>query len=194
MFCDVPGFTSFAEGASPSEVVASLNALFGVLVPIIDRHGGHVDKFIGDGLLAVFGAPEGFPDHADRALSAGLEMLDELERRDDVLETCIGLNTGRVVAGSIGGAGRLNFSVIGDAVNVAARVEEATRGTGDCLLLTSATRDALLRPALVASRGTIALRGKSEPVEVFAPADEPSALSAEASPHERRDRPVRPLR
>src|SRR5205085_2385605 len=115
MFCDVPGFTSFAEGASANEVVSSLNALFELLVPVIDRHGGHVDKFIGDGLLAVFGAPEGFLDHADRALSAGLEILDELERARGSLDICIGINTGRVVAGSIGGAGRLNFSVIGDA-------------------------------------------------------------------------------
>jgi class 3 adenylate cyclase len=199
MFCDVPGFTSFAEGASPGEVVSSLNALFGLLVPIVDRHGGHVDKFIGDGLLAVFGAPEGFPDHADRALSAGLEMLDELERAGGALDVCVGINSGRVVAGSIGGAGRLNFSVIGDAVNVAARVEAATRGTDDCLLLTRATRDALLRPALVASRGTIPLKGKSEPVELFAPVRDRSeigqrALSADAAPRERRDRPVRPSR
>jgi class 3 adenylate cyclase len=194
MFCDVPGFTSFAEGASAAEVVSSLNALFELLVPIIDRHGGHVDKFIGDGLLAVFGAPEGFPDHADRALSAGLEMLEELERARGSLDICIGINTGRVVAGSIGGAGRLNFSVIGDAVNVAARVEEATRGTDDCLLLTRATRDALLRPALVSSRGTIALKGKSQGVELFAPTREEPAPIADVSERELRDRPVRPLR
>jgi class 3 adenylate cyclase len=194
MFCDVPGFTSFAEGASAAEVVSSLNALFELLVPIIDRHGGHVDKFIGDGLLAVFGAPEGFPDHADRALSAGLEMLEELEHARGSLDICIGINTGRVVAGSIGGAGRLNFSVIGDAVNVAARVEEATRGTDDCLLLTRATRDALLRPALVSSRGTIALKGKSQGVELFAPTREEPAPIADVSERELRDRPVRPLR
>jgi class 3 adenylate cyclase len=193
MFCDVPGFTSFAEGASAPEVVSSLNALFELLVPIIDRHGGHVDKFIGDGLLAVFGAPEGFPDHADRALAAGLEIRDELERGQGALDVCIGINTGRVVAGSIGGAGRLNFSVIGDAVNVAARVEQATRASEDSLLLTRATRDSLLRPALVASRGTIALKGKAEPVELFAPIRD-AALSESPSQRARPDRPVRPLR
>jgi adenylate cyclase len=208
MFCDVPGFTSFAEGASAPEVVSSLNALFEILVPIIDRHGGHVDKFIGDGLLAVFGAPEGYPDHADRALCAGLEILDALERHEGVLDVCVGINTGSVIAGSIGGAGRLNFSVIGDTVNIAARVEAATRGTADNLLLTRATRDALLRPALVSSRGTIALKGKSEPVELFAPdrverasareadADDriEDSVSADARPRARRDRAVRPLR
>jgi len=180
MFCDVPGFTSFAEGASANEVVSSLNALFELLVPVIDRHGGHVDKFIGDGLLAVFGAPEGFADHADRALAAGLEILEQLERAEGQLDISVGINTGRVVAGSIGGAGRLNFSVIGDAVNVAARVEAATRGTEDSLLLTRATREALLRPALVESRGTIALKGKSRGVELFAPVRVKAPLSASA--------------
>jgi adenylate cyclase len=197
MFCDVPGFTSFAEGASAPEVVSSLNTLFELLVPIIGRHGGHVDKFIGDGLLAVFGAPEGFPDHADRALGAGLEILAELERHDSALDVCVGINTGRVIAGSIGGAGRLNFSVIGDAVNVAARVEAATRETGDNLLLTRATREALLRPALVTSRGTITLKGKSEPVELFAPVREAQAAeppTVDVSPRAQRDPPVRPLR
>jgi adenylate cyclase len=194
MFCDVPGFTSFAEGVSAPEVVSSLNALFELLVPIVGRHGGHVDKFIGDGLLAVFGAPEGFPDHADRALAAGIEILDALAREPAALDVCVGINTGRVVAGSIGGAGRLNFSVIGDAVNVAARVEAATRGTGDSLLLTRATRDALLRPALVSSRGTIELKGKAEGVEVFAPVSDENELRVPAQSHARRDRPVRPLR
>jgi adenylate cyclase len=170
MFCDVPNFTPFAERATASQIVSTLNALFETLVPVIERHGGHVDKFIGDGLLAVFGAPEGFADHADRALAAGLEILDALERGDVGLRVCIGINSGRVVAGSIGGAGRLNFSVIGDAVNVAARVEEATRTTGDELLLTRATSDALLRPAPLTSRGSILLKGKSDAIELLAPA------------------------
>jgi adenylate cyclase len=169
MFCDVPNFTPFSERASAAQIVSTLNSLFETLVPVIDRHGGHVDKFIGDGLLAVFGAPEGFADHADRALAAGLEILDALERSDSELRVCIGINSGRVVAGAIGGAGRLNFSVIGDAVNVAARVEEATRTTGDELLLTRATSDALRRSAPLTSRGTILLKGKSDAIELFAP-------------------------
>jgi adenylate cyclase len=94
------------------------------------------------------------------------------------LEVGVGINTGRVVAGSIGGAGRLNFSVIGDAVNVAARVEAATRETGDHLLITRATRDALTRPAPLMSRGSVALKGKSEPIELLAPA---AAVDADAA-------------
>src|SRR6202011_73343 len=116
-----------------------------------------------------FGAPLSFADHADRALAVGREILDAVDRSHTPLEIRIGINSGSVVAGSIGGAGRLNFSVIGDAVNVAARVEAATRTTGDELLLTRATSDALLRGAALASRGSIFLRGKSDPIELLAP-------------------------
>jgi adenylate cyclase len=180
MFCDVPGFTPFAENASAPEVVSALNALFELVVPIIGRHGGHVDKFMGDGLLAVFGAPENYPDHADRALEAGLEIVAAVNRPGTRLPICVGVNTGAVVAGAVGGAGRLNFSVIGDAVNVAARVEAATRETGDDLLVTRATRDALSRACELDSRGSIALKGKSEPVEVFAPAGLAPRAAADA--------------
>ncbi|MHB8690670.1 MAG: adenylate/guanylate cyclase domain-containing protein [Solirubrobacteraceae bacterium] len=168
MFVDVRDFTAFAEGAQPTEVIASLNSLFEVIVPIVTAHGGHVDKFLGDGLLAVFGAPEGYEDHADRAVAAGEQIVCAVNRPDAELRVGVGINTGAVVAGSIGGAGRLNFSVIGDPVNVSARVEAATRETGDDLLMTTQTRDALRRPLELISRGTVALKGKAEPVEVLA--------------------------
>ena len=171
MFCDVRGFTTYAEGAGAPQVVATLNRLFEVMVPIVTRHGGHVDKFIGDGLLAVFGAPEAYPDHANRAVAAACDIVRAVNSgtSHDGLRVGVGVNTGRVVAGSIGGAGRLNFSVIGDAVNIAARVEAATRETGDDVLVTSATRGRLLGGPSMVSRGTVTLKGKSEPVEVFAP-------------------------
>jgi adenylate cyclase len=168
MFVDVRGFTSFAEQAEATEVIAALNSLFEVIVPIVRDHGGHVDKFLGDGLLAVFGAPEGYEDHADRAVEAGLDIVHAVNTFDATLEVGVGVNTGPVVAGSVGGGGRLNFSVIGDAVNVAARVEEATRSTGDGMLIAADTRNALQRHQEVISRGSIELKGKSEPMEVFA--------------------------
>ena len=98
-----------------------------MIVPIIARHGGHVDKFEGDGLLAVFGAPEPFGDHAERAVRAACEIGTAVNDEGEAgeLRVGVGVNSGRVVAGAIGGAGRLNFSVIGAAVNVAARVEAA---------------------------------------------------------------------
>jgi class 3 adenylate cyclase len=183
MFCDVREFTTFAESTDdPKEVVASLNLLFETLVPIVDRHGGHVDKFLGDGLLATFGAPEGYRDHADRAVAAGLEIVRTINHSDHPsgLQVGVGINSGRVIAGSIGGAGRLNFSVIGDPVNVAARVEAATRETGDDLLATAATCDALQRPVEMVSRGSVSLKGKAEPVAVLAPPQAAGAQGREA--------------
>jgi adenylate cyclase len=140
------------------------------MVPVISRHGGHVDKFVGDGLLAVFGAPEPHRDHADRAVRAAIEMARCANHGESrLLRVGIGINSGRVVAGSIGGAGRLNFSVIGDPVNVAARVEAATRDLDEEVLITEETRRKLGEGIEVESRGRHRLRGKAEPVEVFAP-------------------------
>jgi class 3 adenylate cyclase len=190
MFVDVRGFTSFAEQADAPAVVAALNELFEVMVPIVAEHGGHVDKFMGDGMLAVFGAPEGYADHADRAVAAGRAIVRAVNRPDSRLAVGVGINTGSVVAGSIGGAGRLNFSVIGDAVNVAARVEAATRTTGDDLLLTAATREALTGGLQCHSRGTVELKGKAEPVEVLA--CEPARVTVDGAPTRTVQRP--PLR
>src|SRR5256714_1021396 len=171
MFLDVRDFTGFAERSSAPDVVAALNQLFELIVPLIHRHGGHVDKFVGDGLLALFGAPRRQDDHADQALAAALEMAAAVEDEfQGELGVGIGLNSGMVVAGNVGGAGRLEFSVIGDPVNVAARVEAATRETGDTILLTERTRDLLAdsHPEL-AERSGIELKGKRETVKVYAP-------------------------
>ena len=168
MFVDVRDFTGFAERASAPVVVASINRLFERIVPVIHAHGGHVDKFVGDGLLAVFGAPRRQPGHADAALAAALEI--ECAVRDGELRVGIGLNSGPVVAGNVGGAGRFEFTVIGDAVNVAARAEAATRQTGDPILLAQRTSE-LLRQARVrlVPRPDVTLKGKSEPVVLYAP-------------------------
>lgn len=149
-------------------MIASLNSVFSLIVPIVEQHGGHVDKFLGDGLLAVFGAPEQLGDHADRAVAAARELVAKVRVAEIGLDVAAGVNTGPVVAGAIGGSGRLNFTVIGDAVNVAARVEAATRETGDGVLVTAA-RDALQRPVDLVSRGSVALKGKAQPVAHFAP-------------------------
>jgi adenylate cyclase len=171
LFCDVRAFTSYAETADAADVVATLNRIFSAIVPVIEEHGGHVDKFLGDGLLAFFGAPERHADHADRALAAARDLVEAVASTDTGLTVAAGVNTGRVIAGAVGGAGRLNFSIIGDAVNVAARVEAMTRKTGDDVLITAATRDALQHPVPLRSRGTLKLKGKAEPLELFAPGD-----------------------
>jgi adenylate cyclase len=177
LFMDVRDFTAFAEHSSAPEVVATLNRLWECVVPIIHAHGGHVDKFVGDGLLAVFGAPRRQENHADQGLAAATEIERAVhEWFPEGLEIGIGLNSGMVVAGNVGGAGRLEFSVIGDPVNVAARVETATRQTGDAILVAEQTRR-LLRDASVRleDRPGVPLKGRQEAVALYAPVTEVAA-------------------
>ena len=171
MFVDVRGFTGLAERLSAPEVLATLNRLFERVVPIIRVHGGHVDKYVGDGLLAVFGAPRRQEDHADQALAAALDIATAVEAEfADELSIGVGLNSGSVLADNVGGAGRREFSVIGEAVNVAARVEAATRETGDVVLVSEHTQ--ALPSNAVASRldrrSALPLKGKTRPVALFA--------------------------
>jgi adenylate cyclase len=172
MFIDVRDFTAFAERTPAPDVVAAINRLFERIVPIIHAHGGRVDKFVGDGLLAVFGAPRRQPDHADEALAAAIETADAVgSGAAGPLEIGIGLNSGEVVAGNIGGDRRFEFSVIGDAVNVAARIESATRQTGDTVLIADRTAALLRRHQEVEleERPRQQLKGKREAVAVYAP-------------------------
>jgi adenylate cyclase len=170
VFCDVRDFTTAAAESDAPEVVARLNELFECIVPIVARHRGHIDQFIGDAVLAVFGAPERVPQHADRAVQCAVELARTINsRRPGGFEVGVGVNTGPVVAGSIGGAGRLSFSVIGDAVNLASRVESATRDTGDRVLITGETRAQLSETMEVESRGEREIRGYDRRVELYAP-------------------------
>jgi class 3 adenylate cyclase len=170
VFCDVRDFTSAAAESDAPEVVARLNELFECIVPIVARHRGHIDQFLGDAVLAVFGAPERVPQHADRAVQCAVELVRTINsRRPGGFEVGVGVNTGPVVAGSIGGAGRLSFSVIGDAVNLAARVQDATRETGDAVLITGETRAHISETIEVESRGEREIRGYERRVELYAP-------------------------
>ena len=171
LFLDIRGFTAFAERAGAREAVARLNDLYELIVPVLVRHGGHANKFVGDGLLGVFGAPDRLADHADRAMAAALDIVSCVHRRYAArLRIGIGLNSGPVVAGTIGGGGRVEFTVIGDAVNTAARVEEATRETGDEILVTDATLRRLRTDhGGFVGRGEAQLKGKSERVRLHAP-------------------------
>jgi adenylate cyclase len=145
MFVDIRDFTPFAEA------------------------GGHVNKFLGDGALAVFGAPNALADHADAAVTAAVSIHRLVaERFDDELRIGIGINTGTVIAGTIGGGGKLEFTLIGDTVNVAARVEQLTKTIGDAILLTDQCVGALgARPPGLTDRGSHAVKGKSAAVQVF---------------------------
>ena len=170
MFLDVRDFTGFAERSSPADVVATLNRMFELAVPILGEHGGHVDKFVGDGLLAVFGTPDAARRPRASALAAALEIAAAVQEAfGDELRIGIGVNSGPVVAGNVGGGGRLEFSVIGDAVNVAARVEAATRQTGDTILLSESTVSRLSSPEGLVEREGVVLKGKRQQVRVYAP-------------------------
>ena len=165
VFVDIRGFTSFADRSTAREVLAYLEAFFGVVIAVVHAHGGRVMKLLGDGLFALFDAA----DHADRGLAAGVSMLAAVEARFG--ERCrigVGLNSGLVVIGTIGAEGITELGVIGDPVNVAARVQAATRDLAEPLLLTEATRLLLERaPVELESRGALELRGKSAPTELY---------------------------
>ena len=168
MFVDIRGFTGFADRSTAREAVEYLNEFFELAIPVLTRHGGHANKLLGDGLLGVFGAPEALPDHADRAVAAAADMLSAVEEQfGERLRIGIGVNSGLVLVGTIGGGGLVELGVIGDPVNVAARVQDATRDLREPLLLTEATRVLLesTRKDLV-SCGSLTLRGKPEPVAV----------------------------
>jgi class 3 adenylate cyclase len=168
MFVDIRGFSTAAGGIPPREAVARLNEFFEVVVPVLRAHGGHANKFVGDGLLGVFGVPERHPDHADRALAAAREIGTRVDEAfAGALRIGIGINTGRVLAGTMGGGGKLEFALIGDTVNVAARVEQLTKETGDAVLCTEATRLALHVETELRPRGERVLRGKAEPTALY---------------------------
>jgi class 3 adenylate cyclase len=180
LFLDIRGFTALAERAPGRELVGRLNRFYELVVPILGKHGGHANKFVGDGLLAVFGTPEHLADHADRGVAAAFEIDAAVRTRfGDDLRIGIGVNSGPVVAGTVGGGGKVEFTVIGDTVNTAARVEEATRVSGDDILLTEATRTLLTRDfGAFEARPPMPLKGKSEPVRLYAPAPTAEAVVA----------------
>jgi class 3 adenylate cyclase len=170
MFVDIRDFTPFAESNSAEDTVSRLNAVFDIVVPAVVDAGGHVNKFLGDGALAVFGAPNEIVGHADAAVNSAV-MIQRLvaERFGGELRIGIGINTGQVIAGTIGGGSKLEFTLIGDTVNVAARVEQLTKMTGDTILLTQQSVDAMAtRPNTLIDRESHELKGKSAAVQVYA--------------------------
>jgi adenylate cyclase len=174
LFSDVRNFTSLAERASPREVVELLNRYLTRVSAIVERHGGVVDKYIGDGMMALFGAPLAHDDDPERAVRCALEMtrsLDDLNRElatREPLAIGIGIHTDRVVAGNMGSLDRLNYTVVGDGVNLASRLEGLTRRYGVAAIASEATRTAC---AGVAFRelDRVRVKGRSGAVAIFQP-------------------------
>jgi adenylate cyclase len=172
MFVDFRGFTAGARSRSPQDVVDRLDGAFAVLVEILDRHGGIVNKFLGDGFLALFGAPLAASDAAHRAVSAGREMLSAMDRINAgsgwPLRIGIGIHFGEVVAGNIGSPRRKEYTVIGDTVNFASRLEALNKDFGSQLLISSAVHEALGDDGRDAvALGEVEVRGYERPMAVF---------------------------
>lgn len=173
LFADVVAFTPLTEELAPEDVVALLNELFSVLTEVVFRHGGTVDKFVGDAVMALFGAPEPRDDHARRALRAAEEMLVFLEtmnpgwqeRYGVTVQLAIGINTGEAVVGNVGSDKRMEYTAIGDVVNVAARLEALARPAQ--ILITQATRDAAGEAFDYGDVGDHEIPGRSAPLRLF---------------------------
>ncbi|MEZ6087754.1 MAG: adenylate/guanylate cyclase domain-containing protein [Pirellulaceae bacterium] len=176
MFVDIRGFTAGSEGRDPGEVVAVLNEFLTAMVEIVETsHQGMVNKYLGDGFMALFGVASDRPHHADDAVCAGVDMLRRLRKLNESfaqrglppLRVGIGIHTGNALVGSIGSEQRLEFTAIGDAVNVASRIESLTKTLGVSLLLTSATRNQLRQSHQFQTHPPQAVKGVRMPVETF---------------------------
>lgn len=173
LFADVVGFTPLTERLPPEDTVTMLNELFTILTEIVFRHGGTVDKFMGDSLMAMWGAPEARDDHAVGAVACAEDMLRFLEtgaatwrQRFGVdVRLAIGVNSGECVVGNIGSSSRMEYTAIGDVVNVASRLETMAR-PGQ-ILISQATRDAIASAFDVQDLGAQPLAGRREPVRIF---------------------------
>jgi adenylate cyclase len=178
LFSDLRNFTSMCEGRPAQEMLALLNRYFTRMSAIVEGHGGVVDKYVGDGLMALFGAPLAGPDDADHALESALEMcdaLDELNRLwqaqgSQAVSLGIGINTDSVVAGNMGSQTRLNYTVIGDGVNLAARLETLTKTPEyqTHIIVSSSTLAKAKGRYRTRPLGEVAVKGKQQPTEIYA--------------------------
>ena len=175
MFVDLRGFTALTQRTPPARVVELLNEYYDIVARVVEREGGLITQFLGDGVVAVFGAPlRPLPDHARPAVRAAIALERALAQRNaaggERLLAGIGICTGDMIAGNVGAGGRVTYTIVGDAVNQAARLQVKTRDLGASILLTESTRAALgetnglvLRPC-----GAVPLKGVAAPVEVYA--------------------------
>lgn len=175
LFQDIRGFTALSERLDPAVLLRLLNQFFTEVVAAVEAEGGVVKQFLGDGVMALFGAPQPYPDHAERAVRAALGIVQRLQGLNETLqeqgleplEIGVGIHSGAVVAGLIGPDNRIEYGVVGDAVNLASRVEALTREM-QATILVSRNISAQLGPAFALGRtATMLVKGKSQPVEVF---------------------------
>ncbi|MBS0539998.1 MAG: adenylate/guanylate cyclase domain-containing protein, partial [Proteobacteria bacterium] len=171
LFLDIRGFTAQTRTRTAPDTVALLNDFFAEMVDIVDRHNGIVNKFLGDGFLALFGAPFDDPNAAEDAVAAGQAMLVAIDRWNvarpsQALRVGIGIHEGEAVTGTIGSPQRKEYTVIGDTVNLAARLEQLTKETG-ARLLVSGVLEPIARARAGQDLGPIAIRGYEDKVRVW---------------------------
>jgi adenylate cyclase len=180
MFVDIRSFTSMSAAATPRRVVEILNKFLLVMVQVVEeRHGGMVNKFLGDGFLALFGVGGSLKPHADAAVAAAIEMLNALPRLNSelalpgeaALAIGIGIHTGPAIVGSIGSPNRLEYTAIGSTVNFASRVEGLTKQLGTQLLVTESTRNRLNAGVAFMDYPPQTIRGVEGAVKVFSVVD-----------------------
>jgi adenylate cyclase len=180
MFCDLRGFTSVSEGLTPDALRELLNAYFSLATEVVHAHGGTLDKFIGDAVMAFWGAPLPQPDHARRAVQAALALAASAEPLNAQLSSRglppvrfgIGVATGVVCVGDLGSQRRRSYTAVGDAVNLAARLEALTREAGVAVLVDEPTRhacDGAAQPWVWVEVDRCPIRGRQQPVTVFTP-------------------------
>jgi adenylate cyclase len=169
---DIRGFTAFAETASPDGIVNYLNRLWGKAVEIVNRHHGIVNKFLGDGFMAVFGAPLVMGNHCQNAISAARELVAEIKRATDAGEIPptrigIGLHSGEALVGNIGSAERREYTVIGDVVNVAFRIEQLNKELKSNFLVSESVQESAGNVEGVESSASLPIRGRNAPVRIY---------------------------
>jgi adenylate cyclase len=173
MFLDIEGFTTFSESRRPEEVVLYLNSLFSEMIDSVNGHNGIVNKFLGDGFMAVFGAP--IFDASDRknAVAASLEILDRVEAmvtsgQISPTRIRIGLHAGEAVTGNVGSSARKEYTIIGDVVNLASRLEQLNKQFGSRLMVSETVVEGLDGLTEQAKpHGAIQVKGREQPVQVY---------------------------
>ncbi|MDI6752546.1 MAG: adenylate/guanylate cyclase domain-containing protein [bacterium] len=178
LFSDICGFTSMSERLQPEEVVSLLNEYFTAMNEIIFRNDGTLDKFIGDAIMVIYGAPMVYPEHAKKAVITALEMRKKLkglqeawkDKGGEVIDIGIGINTGEIVVGNIGSNIQTNYTVIGDEVNLASRLEGLTRNYPDVgIIISKATYEDIKDIVVARELDTIRVKGKLKPVVIYEP-------------------------
>jgi adenylate cyclase len=186
LFSDIAGFTAISEACDPATLVQGLNTYFSTMTDIIEAHGGFVDKYIGDAIVAVFGAPVQDARHAEQAMRAAMRMRDALRAEPErfslaglPLKTRIGLNTGRVLIGNIGSPRRFNYTAMGDAVNLASRLEGANKAYGTSILVSEDTMRAAGDAVAARRVDIVRVVGRAQPVRLYEPLAPRETASAE---------------